>query len=361
MSINLVKTPRKSSSLLIFSSDPSQNQDYQLLFLKRKGSMSFANVLAFPGGVFEAEDQALYTSIPNEQKPLIAPPEQEIYTVYRITALRETYEETGLFFINPKVFTNQSEIQKIIENLKEKNMVSFEKLVEKFGLPLKQLVPLMRFITIQQALKRYDTMFYAVFLNNNDIMPLNIGDFIVNNSENSLFSIKNLQINLQESDLYRWLTPKECYEEFLANKISLAPPQILQLGHLNGMDSLKTVEKFYKEELKNEGFMEKPQFFPFLAEIKKKGKNENYFVFPGDDEYEYEKIGNREECEELKKEIIEKNRKVKGYEKKKEYVRALISMGKEGMRIQGIRFEMGFVTPLDGLKNLKVFNEKAKL
>ena len=66
----LAPTPRKSSSLLIFSPTASATSpDYELLMLKRKGNMSFANALAFPGGVLDKTDVDLLKFIRKNQFP----------------------------------------------------------------------------------------------------------------------------------------------------------------------------------------------------------------------------------------------------------------------------------------------------
>jgi len=109
--MSLAKTPRKSSALVIFNpKEETTNMDYEVLLLKRKANMSFPNVLAFPGGVLEKKDADLLKFIKETQKPT-SPFEEKRFLISRITALRETFEETGLFFINPRDFgSNKTKI-----------------------------------------------------------------------------------------------------------------------------------------------------------------------------------------------------------------------------------------------------------
>ena len=216
--ITLAKKPKISASLLIFSpiqsSDFQNKSNYELLFLKRKANISFSNVFAFPGGVLEPQDEIFYDSIPNENghKPSLSAIEEKKYLINRITSLRETFEESGLFFLSAKINPDKSNIYQTIRTLKESNKLTFEKLVENFSLPLMNLFPLIRLITPQSYIKRYDTYFFGIFLNVGEIITLNIGDYLLGGTEDSLFSYKKLQINLEESDTYAWMTPIECYK-----------------------------------------------------------------------------------------------------------------------------------------------------
>ena len=83
--------------------------------------------------------------------------------------------------------------------IQKENTNLFERLVEKFGLPLDKLVPLLRIITIQILEKRYDTYFFGIFLNDTNILALNIGNFQkLKTLEKILISEKSILDNKRE-------------------------------------------------------------------------------------------------------------------------------------------------------------------
>ena len=364
---SLAKIPKIASSLLIFSPinlSPPNKPDYELLFLKRKGNMSFSNVFAFPGGVLEQSDEKLYSYIPNNHKPSLSLIEEKKFIINRITALRETFEESALFFVDAKIHSDKKKIFQIIENLKQNKVLIFEKLVENFSLPLNWLIPLLRIITIQPSPKRYDTYFFGVFLNNSDIFALNIGDYNSKGTESSLFSHKILQINLEESDTYRWMTPNQCIEGYYEGKFDLAPPQIFQMTHYLNFPRFDSVQKFYRETFKGDvnsqnELIKRPQYFPSIMEIKKL-KNELYWVCPGDFEYDFKKIANNEEDKMLGKEIFEKNSTI--IIDKKQMNRFLaITNEKKKFVVKSAWISNQIPSPFEGVKTFKGMIEKPKL
>ena len=360
--ITLAKKPKISASLLIFSpiqsSDFQNKSNYELLFLKRKANISFSNVFAFPGGVLEPQDEIFYDSIPNENghKPSLSAIEEKKYLINRITSLRETFEESGLFFLSAKINPDKSNIYQTIRTLKESNKLTFEKLVENFSLPLMNLFPLIRLITPQSYIKRYDTYFFGIFLNVGEIITLNIGDYLLGGTEDSLFSYKKLQINLEESDTYAWMTPIECYKSYYEGNIDLAPPQVFQICHYVWFTDIKSVEKFYKEVLmgnptSSNELMRRPQYFPLIDSIKI--ENHDFLSFlPGDYEYDYKTIAGNEEDEELAKEIIEKNSTINS--EKNHFSRYIVCYDdKKRILIKKCWFSDEKPSPLEGLKYLK--------
>ena len=85
MKINVF--PKKSASLIILRDNKKINSyyNYEILYIKRTSKLSFSNMHAFPGGGITEMDE-------NRSK---------IFKVdaYLHCALRETFEETGLFFM----------------------------------------------------------------------------------------------------------------------------------------------------------------------------------------------------------------------------------------------------------------------
>lgn len=267
---NSKKNLRKASSILIFS------KQYEILFLKRHKKLSFANMLAFPGGGLESKDKEIYSKYnrvsdsQNETKEL---------SYLRITSLRETFEECGIYIT--KLDENNTK-EKIIKKLMEKSneeIDHFEKLINIIP-PFLDLPSFIRFITIQDAPVRFDTMFYIAEIENTNYICLNIKNFMDRRKYNSLFDIKNLIINKDESDYYIWDTPLNTLLKFYNKEVNLAPPQILFMSLLSTLNNYKEllniIEILKKNEIKMKNeineLMKNPFYFPLIMKLKKTKK-----------------------------------------------------------------------------------------
>lgn len=364
---SLATIPRKSASLVIFSHKPSKIPDYEVLLLKRKGTMSFANSLAFPGGVCEKNDESIFLDLVKNQSDL---EKQIFHSSKKITAIRETFEETGIFLVSTDKIKDKKYVHEIVSKLGLRNELSFEKLVENFGVPMEKLIPLLRIITIQEQKKRYDTYFFGVFLNNPSIVLLNIGNYLKEKTLSSLFCLDKLQINQDESDFYSWVSPENCLTDFLQGKANLAPPQIFHFGHFSAFQKITALEEFYTKEicvdLKSQNLLKKePFYFPLILYRKNIKKNEFFWIFPGDDEYEYEKIANNEADKELAQEIMEKNLLITQEKKPdKQRVRIHIQFSPEKkppLHVKEVIFNMDFISPFHGLKKSTILMMMPKL
>lgn len=109
--------------------------------MTRKTNMSFANACVFPGGVCDPADKHH-----NKEK----------FIEYgKVTAIRETFEETGLL-----VLPEGYDVKKVEYKMGE----STHELVNRVwdGKALKEMIlPVIRLMTIQMKGKRYDTWFYV--------------------------------------------------------------------------------------------------------------------------------------------------------------------------------------------------------
>ena len=255
-----------------------------------------------------------------------------------------------------------SKKEKILEKfneIKQKKLLSFEKLTEIFGLPLNNMVPMGRIITIQSLPKRYDACFFGVFLNKNNILALNITDFSQNGS---LFDLKSLRINLEESEYYTWITPNKALEAYYSKKILLAPPQIYHFLHFSVLANLAEIERFYSEKFQinplfSNELMRNPCFFPTLFALTK-GKNKEFTWFlPGDHEYPWDKIMENEESEELRTELRQKEKTLAGTQK--ELCRVVVELEGKILKEKAVFFEKKFVSMFEGAQKCSFL--KAKL
>ena len=158
--------PAKSASLLIAKrvKDPAKNNsfDYKLLHLKRGSKMKWANVLAYPGGKIEPQDNDYLHRIKDQS--YLKNRETLEYGLAKLAALRETYEEAGLFFA--KQDTNINDTLNHIEKLFELNgavgktpsFYDFADFIEPFENP--DIIEMIRLITVPQLKIRFNTQFF---------------------------------------------------------------------------------------------------------------------------------------------------------------------------------------------------------
>ncbi|KAF2792824.1 hypothetical protein K505DRAFT_325879 [Melanomma pulvis-pyrius CBS 109.77] len=152
-----VATP--SSSVLLIS--PTN----QILFLHRvRTSSSFASAHVFPGGALSTTHDG---AIPPPDSPL----RHTDGPAYRLAAIRETFEESGILLaVNPqtgKLFTEISDEEREQGRRDvHSGKVLFGKLLEKWGVraDTEGLVPFTRWITPENVPRRYSTQMYIYFL-----------------------------------------------------------------------------------------------------------------------------------------------------------------------------------------------------
>jgi len=178
--------------------------------------------------------------------------------------------------------------------------------------------------------------------------------------------IEVLKINLSESDLYIWTSPKQGLDDYYSGKVLLAPPQVQQFNHFSGIPQIKLLEKFYKEDLRQNSqslneLERSPFYFPIIFYFKKTSEKEFYWIMPGDHEYPIDKIAKNEESEELKKEILEKYKTLK-WEKPQVY-RILAGFDEnKKLMVKACIFQKSFISVMEGLKEMKFpLLEKPKL
>lgn len=249
---------------------PIDDCDYRLLMAKRSGKSSFmANAFVFPGGyvdladfstkwwpVFEAagisrsELTRFGADVKGPRPPIVTEPGilmQEEYlsadilpgdVALRITAIRETFEETGILLLsrppgrqNSKTasFASETDFAKVdLKSWQKKiheNPVYFADFCLEVGLcpDIWSLSEWWNWLTPDAiGHKRFDTMFYVCCL---DSIPASVCD------DNELSKLE-------------WLSPLEMLEEHIQKRAVLAPPQVYELSRISNINTIRQLKDF---------------------------------------------------------------------------------------------------------------------
>lgn len=343
MSASVLRYWRESASLILVgkaaaavaTSTPttvtSQSQEndrnvntpnYKILMLKRSSRMSFfPNFYVFPGGAADDADfssewldilgpsfcsttgpysprESLFRLFSRETKdnrraPILSRKRDPKYSVipsdiaFRICAIRETFEETGILLAyeaksnatleqnnNPNS-EGDSEVTRRCtaklcdlpaEQLNEwrhcvlKKSDNFLKMCRELNL-IPDLTALSEWAnwltptsTNKSRSKRFNTIFFITFV---DYLP-------------------NVVIEAHESTSHMWQTPNEYFTQVAEGSIYLGPPQMYELNYMN----------FHSWETFHDDVERHPHFHaPQNMSVEVKCKDGSLFLFPGDDKY----------------------------------------------------------------------------
>ncbi|KRX06009.1 NUDIX hydrolase domain protein [Pseudocohnilembus persalinus] len=330
MKKNLNLIPKKSASLIILKqNNRSVNKyfDYSILFIKRPKKVAFSDVYAFPGGVLDQKDTE-FSKFNNDVDEL------------KLCALRETFEETGLFFYqqSDQMLQDQNylfhQILGIKQYFKSSNLQlnDFSQFLTLMDSDLnndKTITEFIRLVTAPFLPARYDTQFYLAFLKNQGLQNQeNQGVINWNNFYNSkqsdlkdAFDLQNISHCKKEVVDCAWLDPIECLMKFQNNQILLAPPQIMILNILCSFQNIKSIEKFINTNIEHpqDDLQKNPFNFPYLfAGLNTKNVNPQFqhdfpytLVQPGDPLYPLEMILKQEKDSQLKLELEKKYTQLK--------------------------------------------------
>jgi len=181
---------------------------FEVLMLKRRQGMSFGKAFVFPGGVLEPLDTSFEWLEILGCAPEFLPSNHYSCSVeltsLKITAIRETWEETGIWLGNGQFRFKDN----FLESCKKGTVPSVEKL-NYFA----------RIITPLSLPKRFDTTFFTS---------------VVDRS-NQVF------LNSQESEVFMWSHPSEILNLFSNKEVVLMPPQVYILHLLNKHQSLTSL------------------------------------------------------------------------------------------------------------------------
>ena len=256
---------REASSLILAAKVASDatgdvsTPDYRILVTRRSGKSSYlANSYCFPGGHLDLADfDSDWWSVfadnnfsrgdlrcllrpegvprpPILTNPVILQSESKAKDflwpeiALRITAIRETFEETGILLACPSkgstdipVINNINDWQKRVhidanvfcDLFRTYNIVPDVWSLKEWWNWLTPAIP---------GHKRFDTMFYVCCL---DSMP----DYNSDDNEVSLIS---------------WLTPQQVLQEHFDSNCQLAPPQVYELSRIRNFNSLNGLKEF---------------------------------------------------------------------------------------------------------------------
>ncbi|XP_011198554.1 acyl-coenzyme A diphosphatase NUDT19 [Bactrocera dorsalis] len=282
---------RESASLIILVKDQNIKDfgcDYRvLLFNRAEKSTSFPNSAVFPGGVHEVGDASpLWLSYIksfgqrtnlnlfqcNSPRPAIFTNQlkgqiQREFSL-RITAIRETFEETGILLCK-KRFSGVKELSNnyghsfedfdrpFWQNLVHKDHTQFFTLCKVLEVvpDLWSLFEWTAWLTPITFKKRFETGFYLVAMEN-------IPDVILESNEAASFS---------------WKTPKEFIKDYFDQKLYLPPPQLYELSRLLNFPGL--------DELINFARVRSSKGVTLMLPVIKKCADGTVSLMPGDDLY----------------------------------------------------------------------------
>ncbi|KAF5387592.1 hypothetical protein D9757_006526 [Collybiopsis confluens] len=206
--------PRPSASLVIV------NERNEVLLVQRNPHASaFGGVTVFPGGNYDKkQDSSL-----------------------RITAIRETFEESGLLIASPSSSTSRLPPDRILDEARfavHEQKRTFQNFLDEYCLKADTdaLLPFTAWITPAGPPKRFHTQFFVTFLPG---------------ASASKFTTGSKQERLPKPDggqeviNARFVRPSDAISEFNARKITMMPPQFYILHSLAGIlkSSRNTVDE----------------------------------------------------------------------------------------------------------------------
>ncbi|KAK1220409.1 hypothetical protein PQX77_016839 [Marasmius sp. AFHP31] len=196
-----VQVPRPSATLVVV------NERNEVLLVQRNPHASaFAGVTVFPGGNYEKDQDESF----------------------EMTAIRETFEESGLLIATPKSRDGRLPTDSVLDEARHaihSQKVLFRTFLDKHGLKADadSLMPFTQWITPVGAPRRFHARFYVTFLPS---------------ASTSGFTSGDKQARLPKPDggqeviTARFIHPKDAISEFHTQKITFMPPQYYILDTL---------------------------------------------------------------------------------------------------------------------------------
>jgi 8-oxo-dGTP pyrophosphatase MutT (NUDIX family) len=185
-------TPLPAASAIVLRDSP-----FEVLMLRRHEKSSFVpNAWVFPGGIAEESDAELARAIGDGS----------LLDTMRVTAVRETFEETGVWLGAPLEDAERKRGELLA------GRIAFNDLVDAAPLDLSQLVWTSRWITPAGIPKRFDTYF-----------------FLATVSHDAVASAEQ-----QEVVAVAWLHPHAALDKHAAREMQMVFPTLRNLEALVG-------------------------------------------------------------------------------------------------------------------------------
>jgi 8-oxo-dGTP pyrophosphatase MutT (NUDIX family) len=219
--------PRDAATIIIIRDVDPPMSGIEVLMVRRHGKSNFAgNAYVFPGGVMEESDfepqmESLCSELTFQQAEGIIKdtPYPERALGFFIAAIRETFEEVGIFFAYQSSFEllsfDEEEASRFdsYRNKIQENLISFKEMIlnEKLILATDQLSYFAHWITPEAAPIRFDTHFF--------IAPAPIGQAAVHDAI--------------ETTGHIWISPREALNRHKQNRFPMLPPTVSNLNILS--------------------------------------------------------------------------------------------------------------------------------
>jgi 8-oxo-dGTP pyrophosphatase MutT (NUDIX family) len=187
-----VVTPLSAASAIVLRDSP-----FEVLMLRRHAKSSFVpNAWVFPGGIAEERDAELARAIGDGS----------LLDTMRVTAVRETFEETGVWLGAPLEDAERKRHELLA------GTIAFHQLIESAPLDLTRLVWTSRWITPAGIPKRFDTYFFLVTVS---------GEAVASAEQQEVVEVT-------------WLHPAAALEKYAAREMQMVFPTLRNLEALVG-------------------------------------------------------------------------------------------------------------------------------
>ncbi|UJR28106.1 hypothetical protein I4U23_009361 [Adineta vaga] len=281
---------RQSASLILLGSKQANINnaksffDYATLLLKRSPNMRFApDISAFPGGKLDPCDLSLewpkyFSSLCDINR--FSKKKADIYKdidhpypglVFRLCAIRETFEETGLLLAKSHTSTSSqySTVAQLSNNMITEWREKIRHDASQFLIMCKalQVTPDVhslyewtQYLAASIAKVRFDTIFYTAALSNPYSCSITHDD--------------------EETVSAEWLEPDTAMNRYHQGSVNLLPPQIFELARLANFRKLSDLIEFLIQRDNNADYCTER-----LLGVCYKLPEATLLVMPGDDHY----------------------------------------------------------------------------
>lgn len=183
-----VLTPLPAASVIVLRDDP-----FEVLMLRRHEKSSFVpNAWVFPGGIAEPGDDT-----------------DSLLDTMRITGVRETFEETGLWLGAPLADAERKR-RGLLDGT-----IAFHELLAEAPVDLSQLVWTSRWITPAGIPKRFDTYFFLAVVSR---------EAVATAEQNEIVEVT-------------WIHPQEALRKHAAREMQMVFPTLRNLEAITGFAS----------------------------------------------------------------------------------------------------------------------------